>query len=40
MDTIINQEEVRHRWLTPIIIATQQAEIRRTRFEVSLGIIV
>jgi hypothetical protein len=24
-----------HQWLTPVILATQEAEIRRTGFEVS-----
>jgi hypothetical protein len=26
-----------HRWLMPVILATQEAEIRRIEFETSLG---
>jgi hypothetical protein len=29
--------EARHCWLMPIILATQEAEIRRIRFEASPG---
>jgi hypothetical protein len=27
----------RHQWLTPIILATQEAENRRIKFEANLG---
>jgi hypothetical protein len=33
---IQNSPAARHWWLTPVILAIQEAEIRRSRFEVSL----
>jgi hypothetical protein len=29
--------QAKHQWLTPLILATQEAEIRRNVFEVGLG---
>jgi hypothetical protein len=31
------KEKKRCRWLTPVILATQEAEIRKIRFKASLG---
>jgi hypothetical protein len=35
-----SKKHARHQWLTPIILATWEAEIRRTQFKASLGKIL
>jgi hypothetical protein len=35
-----DKDKARHRWLTPIILATQEAEIRRIEIQIHTGQIV
>jgi hypothetical protein len=37
MNGFLKSDIARFWWLTPVILATQEAEIRRIQFEASLG---